>query len=79
MWTVLSRLGHAAGLAIGGEAYRRQIEIEGFERKALVRTKQPMLEWNRRVERAMEEGVHVIQSDGYDLLHRELKSVSRIV
>ena len=74
---VLSRLGHLAGLALGGEAYRRQIEIEGYERDALERTKQPMLEWNRLVERAMGEGVHVIHMDGCDSLRRELDAVSR--
>ena len=74
---VLSRLGHVAGLAFGGEAYRRQIEIEGHERNALERTKQPMREWNRLVERAVEEGVHVIHTDGYDRLRKELDAVSR--
>ncbi len=74
---VLSRLGHAAGLAFGGEAYRREIEIEGYERNALERTKQPMLEWNHLVERAMEEGAHVIHMDGCDSLRRELDAVSR--
>ena len=74
---VLSRLGHAAGLAFGGEAYRREIETEGYERNALERTKQPMLEWNRLVQRAMEEGVHVIHMDGCDNLRRELDAVSR--
>ena len=73
----LSRLGHVAGLALGGEAYRRQIEIEGYERAALERTKQPMLEWNRLVERAMAEGVHVIHTEGYDRLRKELDAVSR--
>ena len=74
---VLSRLGHAAGLAFGGEAYRREIEIEGYKRNAVERTKQPMLEWNRLVERAMEEGVHVIHMDGCDSLRKELDAVSR--
>ena len=74
---VLSRLGHAAGHAFGGEAYRREIEIEGYKRNALERTKQPMLEWNRLVERAMEEGVHVIHMDGCDSLRKELDAVSR--
>ena len=74
---VLSRLGHAAGLAFGGEAYRRQIEIEGYEREALERTKQPMREWNRLVEHAVEEGVHVIHTDDYDRLRKELDAVSR--
>ncbi len=74
---VLSRLGHAAGLAFGGEAYRRQTEVEGHERNALERTKRPMLEWNRLVARAVEEGVHVIHTDSYNRLRKELDAVSR--
>ena len=34
-------------------------------------------DWNRQVERAAAEGVHVIYTDGYDRLHKELDSVSK--
>ena len=34
-------------------------------------------DWNRQVERAAEDGVHVIYTDGYDRLHKELDSVSK--
>ena len=34
-------------------------------------------DWNRQVERAAEEGVHVIYTDGYGRLHEELNTVSK--
>ena len=33
-------------------------------------------DWNRQVERAAEEGVHVIYTDGYDRLHKELDTIA---
>ena len=43
-----------------------------FAREALERSQVLKRDWNRQVERAAEEGVHVIYTDGYDRLHKEL-------
>ena len=48
-----------------------------FAREVLERSKELKWDWNRQVERAAEEGVHVIYTDGYDRLHKELDTVSK--
>ena len=48
-----------------------------FAREVLERLQELKRDWNRQVERAAEEGVHVIYTDGYDHLHKELDSVSK--
>ena len=48
-----------------------------FAREVLERSGKLKRDWNRQVERAAEEGVHVIYTDGYDRLHKELDSVSK--
>ena len=48
-----------------------------FAREALERSEELKRDWNRQVDRAAEEGVHVIYTDGYDRLHKELDSVSK--
>ena len=48
-----------------------------FAREVLERSQELKRDWNRQVERAAEEGVHVIYTDGYDHLHKELDSVSK--
>ena len=45
--------------------------------EALERSGELKRDWNRQVERAAEEGVHVIYTDGYDRLHEKLDAVSQ--
>ena len=47
-----------------------------FAREALERSGALKRDWNRQVERAAEEGVHVIYTDGYDRLHKELDTIA---
>ena len=72
-----SRFGRAVGHLVGGQGYHDQLRTATFAREALERSKQLKRDWNRQVERAAEEGVHVIYTDGYDHLHKELDSVSK--
>ena len=48
-----------------------------FAREVLEHSKELKRDWNRQVERAAEEGVHVIYTDGYDRLHKEVDTVSK--
>ena len=73
----LSRLGHAVGRLVGGADYEDRVRTETYRREALERSEQAMRQWNRQVGRAVEEGVHVIHTDGYDRLRKELDAVSR--
>ena len=73
----LSRLGRAIGYLVGGRDYHDRMRTETFAREALERSQVLKRDWNRQVERAAEEGVHVIYTDGYDRLHKELDSVSK--
>ena len=73
----LSRLGRAIGYLIGGQDYHDRMRSATFAREVLERSGELMRDWNRQVERAAEEGVHVIYTDGYDRLHKELDSVSK--
>ena len=73
----LSRFGRVIGYLVGGQDYQDRLRTATFAREALERSKQLKRDWNRQVERAAEEGVHVIYTDGYDHLHKELDSVSK--
>ena len=73
----LSRLGRAIGHLVGGRDYHDRLRTETFAREVLERSQVLKRDWNRQVERAAEEGVHVIYTDGYDRLHKELDSVSK--
>ena len=73
----LSRFGRAIGYLVGGQDYHDRMRTATFAREALERSVKLMRDWNRQVDRAAEEGVHVIYTDGYDHLHKELDSVSK--
>ena len=72
----LSRFGRAIGYLVGGQGYHDRLRTATFAREALERSKQLKRDWNRQVERAAEEGVHVIYTDGYDRLHKELDTIA---
>ena len=73
----LSRLGRAIGRLVGGQDYNDRMRTETFALEALERSEELKRDWNRQVDRAAEEGVHVIYTDGYDRLHEELDTVSK--
>ena len=73
----LSGLGRAIGYFVGGQDYQNRLRDAKFARQALERAGKLKRDWNRQVERAAEEGVHVIYTDGYDHLHKELDKVSQ--
>ena len=73
----LSRFGRAIGHLVGGRDYHDRLRTATFAREALERSEELKRDWNRQVERAAEDGVHVIYTDGYDRLHKELDSVSK--
>ena len=73
----LSRLGRAIGHLVGGQGYHDRLRTATFAREALERSVELKRDWNRQVERAAEEGVHVIYTDGYGRLHKELDTVSQ--
>ena len=62
---------------VGGQDYHDRLRTASFARQALERSGELKRDWNRQVERAAEEGVHVIYTDGYDHLHKELDSISK--
>ena len=72
-----SRLGHAIGHVVGGRDYHDRLRTATFAREVLERSGELKRDWNRQVERAAEEGIHVIYTDGYDRLHKELDTVSK--
>ena len=73
----LSRFGHVIGHLVGGRDYHDRLRTATFAQEVLTRSQVLKRDWNRQVERAAEEGVHVIYTDGYDRLHKELDSVSK--
>ena len=73
----LSRFGRVIGYLVGGQDYQDRLRTATFAREALERSGELKRDWNRQVERAAEEGVHVIYTDGYDHLHKELDRVSK--
>ena len=75
--TALSRFGRVIGYLVGGQDYHDRLRTATFAREALERSVELKRDWNRQVERAAEEGVHVIYTDGYERLHKELDSVSK--
>ena len=71
------RLGRAVGYLVGGQGYHDRRRTETFAHEALERSRVLKRDWNRQVDRAAEEGVHVIYTDGFNRLHKELgKAVS---
>ena len=72
----LSRLGRAIGYLVGGRDYHDRLRTATFAREALERSEELKRDWNRQVDRAAEEGVHVIYTDGYDRLHKELDTIA---
>ena len=74
---VLSVLRRAAGRIAGGRDYHDRMETEMHARQALEQWEALKGEWNRLLERADREGVHVIYTDGYDNLYERLGTLSR--
>ena len=72
----LSRFGHTIGHLVGGQDYHNRMRTETFAREALEQSEELKRDWNRQVDRAAEEGVHVIYTDGYDRLHKELDTIA---
>ena len=72
-----SRFGSAVGHLVGGQGYHDRLRTATFAREVLERSQVLKRDWNRQVERAAEEGVHVIYTDGHDHLHKELDRVSK--
>ena len=72
-----SRFGRAVGHLVGGQGYHDRLRTATFAREVLQRSQVLKRDWNRQVERAAEDGVHVIYTDGYGRLHKELDSVSK--
>ena len=73
----LSRFGRAIGHLVGGRDYHDRLRTATFAREVLERSEELKRDWNRLVDRAAEGGVHVIYTDGYDHLHKELDSISK--
>ena len=73
----LSRFGSAIGYLVGGQDYQNRLRDARFARQALGRAGKLKRDWNRQVDRAAEEGVHVIYTEGYERLHKELDKVSQ--
>ena len=71
-----SRLGRAVSHLVGGQGYHDRMRTATFAREALERSEELKRDWNRQVERAAAEGVHVIYTDGYDRLHKELDTIA---
>ena len=74
---VLSMLRHAIGRIAGGADYDDRMQTEMYTRQALERWETLKRDWNRQVEQADREGVHVIYTDGYDHLHERLDTLSQ--
>ena len=74
---MLSALRRAAGRIAGGRDYHDRMETEMHARQALERWEALRGEWNRLLEQADREGVHVIYTDGYDNLYEKLNTLSR--
>ena len=71
-----SRFGRAVGHLVGGQGYHDRLRTATFAREVLQRSQVLKRDWNRQVERAAEDGVHVIYTDGYDRLHKELDTIA---
>ena len=73
----LSRFGSAIGYFVVGQDYQNRLRTATFAREVLERSQVLKLDWNRQVERAAEDGIHVIYTDGFNRLHEELDSLSQ--
>ncbi len=73
----LSGLGRAIGYFVGGQDYKNRLRDATFARQALERAGKLKWDWNRQVDRAAEEGVHVIYTEDYERLNKELDKVSQ--
>ena len=73
----LAGLGRAIGYFVGGQDYHDRLRTATFAREVLERARELKRDWNRQVDRAAEEGLHVIYTDGYDRLHEGLDRVSK--
>ena len=73
----LSRLGRGAAGLVGGAEYHDRMRSQTIAGEALERAQALKRDWNRLVDRAEDEGVHVLYSDGCDRLREELRIVSR--
>ena len=74
---VLSMLRHAVGRIAGGADYDDRMRTEMYRRQALEQWETLKQDWNRQVEQADREGVHVIYTDRYDDLHEKLDTLSK--
>ena len=72
----LSRFGRTIGHLVGGKDYHNRLRTATFAREGLERSEELKRDWNRQVDRAAEEGVHVIYTDGYGRLHKELDTIA---
>ena len=72
-----SSLGRAIGHLVGGKGYQNRLRDARFARQALERAGKLKRDWNRQVDRAAEEGVHVIYTDSFNRLYEELDTVSQ--
>ena len=72
----LSGLGRAIGYLVGGQGYHDRMRTATFAREVLERAEELKRDWNRQVDHAAEEGVHVIYTEGYERLHKKLDRIS---
>ena len=73
---LFSRLRHALNLDGRSAERNRQARIEANTLITLERWERLKRDWNRQVEQAEHEGVHVIHTYGYERLHSELRSMA---
>ncbi len=73
----LSHLGSAIGYLVGGQDYQNRLRDARFAGQALERAGKLKRDWNRHMDRAAEGGVHVIYTDGFNRLRKELDSLSQ--
>ena len=73
----LAGLGRAIGYFVGGKDYQNRLQDAGFAREVLERAGKLKWDWNRQVDRAAEGDIHVIYTDGFNRLHKELDKVSQ--
>ena len=71
----LSRFGSTIGYLVGGQDYHDRMRTETFAREALESARRKLKrDWNHQVDRAAEEGVHVIYTKGFNRLHKDLRT-----
>ena len=73
---LFSRLRHALNLDGRSAERDRQAKFEANTMITLERWEKLKRDWNRQVEQAGHEGVHVIHTYGYERLHSELRSMA---